>query len=250
MRTTKSFLSLVLLSAMVLVFGSCSELAKKAAKYAIEETTNFENEDTATWGKVIEKDISLPAFSEIDAEGRVCIIFTQDSVCSVRVRANEKCLENYTFSVKNDELKVDLRDFSGSVTKKTAAVTLYVTAPTLSDVDLSGAGKLKFQGPMTQPGELNVELSGAGEVSMKDVTVGELSIKTNGTGMCTLENVTSEKDVEIELNGAGDINANVFCQELSVELNGAGLAVLSGECKHLNCEENGSSKIDFTNLKR
>ncbi len=250
MRTTKPFLSLVLLSAMVLFFGSCSEMAKKFAMYTIEETTDFENEDTARWGKVIEKDISLPAFSKIDAEGRVCIIFTQDSACSVRVRGNEKCLEDYTFSVNNDELKVDLREFSGSVTKKTAAVTLYVTAPTLSDVDISGAGIVKLQGPMTQPGELNVELSGAGKINMKDVTVGDLDIKINGTGVCTLENATSEKDVEIELNGAGDINANVFCQELSVELNGAGLAVLSGECKHLNCEENGSSKIDFTNLKR
>jgi len=225
-------------------------MINKAAMYAINETTNFEFEDTAEWGIVIDQDISLPAFSAIDAEGRVCIIFAQDSACSVRVHGNEKCLADYKFSVRDNELKVDLLDFTGSVSKKTAAVTLYVTAPSLSEVDLSGAGKLHVVGTMVQPGELEVELSGAGEINMEDLTVRELNLTVNGTAKCALDKVKATEDIEIELNGAGNIEANVFCQVLDVELNGAANAVFSGECKRLISEENGSSKVDFTNLKR
>ena len=66
-----------------------------------------------------------------------------------------------------------------------------------------------------------------------------------------LGKVTAKEDIEIEMSGAGEIKANVFCQDLSIEINGAGEAVLSGECKGtFSCEQNGASKIDTSNLKR
>ena len=62
--------------------------------------------------------------------------------------------------------------------------------------------------------------------------------------------VSAKENIEIEMNGAGDIDANVFCQGLRVEMNGAGKGTVTGECKNLICDENGASKVDFSKLKR
>lgn len=249
MKTRSSFYFIMLLAALT-IFTSCTEMAKKFAMKALDEAAEFEKEDTAKWGRVVEQDLDLPAFAAIDAKGAVRIVFTQDSVCSVRVRGNEKCLEEYKFEVRKDELKAAPKDFNGRVKKDSPGVTLFISAPTLSEVEIAGAGKLELTGAIAQAGPLDIEMAGAGEISIDDLAVESLNIEVSGAGRCDLAKVVAKGDIEIEVNGAGDITANVFCQELSVELNGAGNAVLSGECKNFVCEENGASKVDISNLKR
>ena len=245
----------LLLPAMLLVvvnilFSSCSELAKKVAMKALNESAEFEKEDTVKWGNVVEQDLDLPPFFAIDAKGAVRIVFVQDSTFSVRVRGNKKCVEAYKYEVRKDELKVEPKDFNGKVKKSSPAVTLFICAPCLYEVDIEGAGKLELTGSIAQAGSLEIDIAGAGEITVDDLAVTDLSIELNGAGKCDIAKVTATGDIEIEVNGAGELNANVFCQELSVELNGAGNAVLSGECKKLRCEENGASKIDYSKLNR
>lgn len=250
MKTRNIFLSAVLLMS-AMCFTSCIEFAKKMAMKGLSESTVFEKEDTVKWGPVVEQDVELPSFSAIDAKGAVRIVFTQDSVCSVRVRTNEKCINDYDFAVRNDELKVAPKDFRGSVNKNTAAITLFVTAPNLTDIEIAGAGKLDMPEAVSLPGSLEVEMAGAGEINIDDLTLTSLNIEISGAGKCSLDKVTASDDIEIEVNGAGEVNANVFCQDLSVELNGAGDAVISGECKGtFTCDQDGACKIDTSNLKR
>ena len=241
--------SIMLLAAMTF-FTSCTDLAKKLAMKALDESAEFEKEDTVKWGNVVEQDLDLTAFTAIDAKGAVRIVFTQDSTFAVRVRGNEKCIADYKFEVRKDELNVEPKDYDGSVKKSSPAVTLFISAPVLSEVETAGAGKLEMTGTIVLPNKLDIDMAGAGEITIDDLTVEELNIDLNGAGGCSLAKVAATGDIEIEVNGAGDVNANVFCQELSVELNGAGNAVLSGECKKLICEENGASKIDFSKLNR
>lgn len=250
MKTRNLFFSVVLLSALTITFTSCSDLVKKMAMKAATESVDYEKADTAKWGRVLEESLDLPQFSAIDAKGAVRVVFAQDTVFSVRVRGNEKCLTDYKFVVRKDELKVEPKDFNGSVSKRSPAVTLFISAPCLTDVEFSGAGRLEMPDAVELPGSLDIELSGAGEVVIGDLALQSLNIEINGAGRCDLGKVVATEDIEIEMNGAGDVKANVFCQELSVELNGAANAVFSGECKNYTCENNGASKVDFSNLKR
>ena len=250
MKARSIFLPFLLLSALAALFSSCTDFVKKVALKAATESVDYEKEDTAKWGSVVDKDLDLPMFSAIDAKGAVRIVFVQDSTCSVRVRGNEKCIADYKFTVKKDELKVEPKDFNGSVNKRTPSVTLFITAPNLSDIEFAGAGKFEIPDAVTLPGSLSIEMEGAGDVSIGDLTAESLSLEVSGAGKCDLAKVTTTDDIEIEVNGAGDVNANVFCQELSVELNGAANAVFSGECKNYTCENNGACRADFSNLKR
>ena len=249
MKTRSILIPFVLLATLLASLTSCSKMVKKLATVA-SESIDYEKEDTAKWGRVVEQDIELPAFEAIDAKGAVCVVFTQDSVCSVRVRGNEKCIADYTFDVNEGELKVKPKDYTGSVSNRTASITLFITAPNLTEIEFSGAGKLEMPTSVALPGTLDIEMAGAGEINIADLSAESLDVEMSGAGKCDLAKVTTTGDIEIEVSGAGDVNANVFCQNLNVELNGAGSAVLSGECKDFTCEENGASRVDFSNLKR
>ena len=250
MKTRNIFFSFMLLTAATF-FTSCTEMAKKMAMKALDETAEFEREDTVKWGPVVEQDLDLSAFTAIDAKGVVRVVFTQDSLRSVRARGNEKCLAEYKFTVRKGELRVEPKDFNGSVKKSTPAVTLLVSAPSLSEIDFAGAGYLDMPEAVSQTGPFSVEVSGVGEVNIADLAVESLNVEVSGAGRCTLGKVVAEGDIEIEVNGAGDVTANVFCQDLDVEINGAGNAVLSGQCQGtFSCSQNGASKIDTSNLKR
>ncbi len=249
MKTRSIILPFLLLSALAALFSSCTDFVKKVALKAATESIDYEKEDTVKWGSVVDKDLDLPLFSAIDAKGAVRIVFVQDSICSVRAHSNEKCIAGYKFTVKKDELKVEPKDFSGSVNNRTPSITLFVTAPDLTDIEFAGAGKLEIPDAAELPGSLNIEMEGAGDVSIGDLSAESLTLEMSGAGKCNLAKVTTTGDIEIEVNGAGDVNANVFCQELSVELNGAANAVFSGKCKNYTCENNGACKADFSNLK-
>ena len=241
---------IVLLVALSIIFSSCTDAVNKLATAALNHTLEFEHEDTVKWGKIVEKDLDLPAFSTIEAERLVCVVYSQDSICSVRVRANEKCLDAYKFEVRKDELKTKLKDPNHKINNITPGIILYVSAPYLTDVELSGGGKVKLQGNIDMPGTLAIELTGACNLVIDTLSVGELNLEGNGASRCNLAMVSAKENIEIEMNGAGDIDANVFCQGLRVEMNGAGKGTVTGECKNLICDENGASKVDFSKLKR
>ena len=251
MKTCNLFFSAMLLSALAITFTGCTDFIKNVALKAATESVDYEKEDTAQWGNVIDRDLDLPLFSAIDAKGAVRVVFAQDSICSVRVRGNEKCISDYEFVVRNDKLKVKPQNFSGSVNNRTPSITLFVTAPNLTDIGFAGAGKLEIPDATELPGSLNIELEGAGDISVNGLTAESLNLEISGAGKCDLSNVTTTGDIEIEVNGAADVNANVFCQNLDIELNGAGSAMLSGQCKGtFTCDQNGASKVDTSNLKR
>lgn len=241
---------IVLLVALSILLSSCTEAVNKLTSMALNDTFEFEREDTAKWGRIVEETLELPAFNSIEADGVVCIVYTQDSTYSVRVRANEKCLAAYNYEVRDDELNVKLKEEIGKLNKKTPGVTVYVTAPSLDGVEFSGGGKVKLVGEINLPGKMEVELNGACHLIVDSLSVGSFDLETNGASSCSLNRITTKEDIEIEINGAGNINANVFCQDLRLELNGACQGAFTGECKKLVCEENGASKVDFSKLKK
>ena len=241
---------IVLLVALSILLSSCTEAVNKLTSMALNDTFEFEREDTAKWGRVVEETLEFPAFNSIEADGVVCIVYTQDSTYSVRVRANEKCLAAYNYEVRDDELNVKLKEEMGKLNKKTPGITVYVTAPSLDGVEFSGGGKVKLVGEINLPGKLEVELNGACHLIVDSLSVGSFDMETNGASSCSLNHITTKEDIEIEINGAGNINANVFCQDLRLELNGACQGAFTGECKKLVCEENGASKVDFSKLKK
>ena len=246
---TRSILFPVVLLAAAFSFTSCDDTVNKLTSMVMDKSIVYEREDTEKWGEVIDRDLDLPAFSAIDASGAVAIVFAQDSICSVRAHGNEKCLDAYRFEVRKNELEVKLKKGADRINRNTPGVILYVTAPSLTDVETAGGCKIEMQGNIEMPGKMDIEMAGAGILDVDTLSVGDLDLTANGAVRCNIAKLTAKNDVEIEVNGAGEFNANLFCNELNVEFNGAASGVISGECNNYNCENNGACKIDFSNMK-
>ena len=244
-----SFFSSVSMLALALLFASCDDAVNKLTSMVMDKSIVYEREDTEKWGNVIDRDLDLPVFSAIDASGAVAIVFAQDSICSVRAHGNEKCLDAYRFEVRKNELEVKLKKGADRINKNTPGIILYVTAPSLTDVEIAGGGKIEMQGNVEMPGKMEIELNGAGDLAIDTLSVGDLELTANGAVRCNIAKLMAKDDVEIEVNGAGEFKANLFCNELNVEFNGAASGVLSGECNNYNCENNGACKIDFSDMK-
>lgn len=247
----RSILGPVALSIGLAIFlCSCDGLASKITQKVLSVSMDFDYEDSEKWGKVIERDLDLPEFKDIDASGAVKVVFRQDSVCSVRVLCNEKSLDEYEIEVRRKELNVNLKGDGVKVSKQTPALTLFVTAPSLESLEFSGGCELELLGKVDMPVDLELETNGAAHVRVDSLHVCNFDVKLNGAGDFSAREIKADESVELEVNGAGAADVCVYCQDLCVELNGAATAKLSGECKHLKCDENGASNVDFSKLKR
>lgn len=238
------------LLAFTAVFSSCNKVAQTMAKLAVKNVMSFDYKDSEEWGSVVTRDLDLPAFHAIDATGAINVILVQDSTSSVQVCGNEKCIDSYTIEVHRGELNVKLKEDCGNINKNTPSITLRVTSPVMNEVDFSGASDFHIQGSMVQSSEMDITVSGAGKVVVDTLFVSDLEMKLSGAADISIAKAVVEEDAEFEINGAGNLTANIFSKFLRIELNGAGKAVLTGECERLVADQNAASDVDFSGLKR
>ncbi len=230
----KNKLAITSLALASLTFSSCidimNELTKKILEKSISEATNFDYEDSESLGEIVTRELALSPFSEIDASGAVQVVIRQDSVCGVSVTGNEKCLDMYSVEVVDNELEVKLRSFSGKVSKHTPHITVNVKTPSISEVEVSGAGNIEFAGNFVNDMPLSLELSGAGNISVDSLIVPSFTADVSGAGSFCANKITSRGDVKIELSGAGNIKADVHCKKVKAEISGVGDLTLTGSC--------------------
>ena len=71
----------------------------------------------------------------------------------------------------------------------------------------------------------------------------------NGSGDVQLRNEVYCKELNLTINGSGDINANALsCERLEVTINGSGDVELAGKAEHAILKTNGSGDIDTEDL--
>lgn len=250
MKQCKLVLSMLAVVLAASTFSSCGEMGRKIARMVIRNAMSFDFKDSEQWGKVISKNLELSPFTELDASGVVKVILVQDTTTSVRVEGNEKCVESYNIEVRRGELKVSLKNDDGKVSGDTPAIALYVAVPSLSKAEFRGGSEFHIQGNFAQDIDMDIDVSGAGNVKIDTLSVRNLDVEISGAADITMAQVEAVEDVEMEISGAGDVRANTFSKNLRIEMGGACNAVLTGECTKLIAEENGASNLDFSGLKR
>lgn len=252
---TKAFFLIALTAAMM---TSCMKPIRMITESAKNELKALhEYRDSEKWGKVIEKDIEFEGleFCKIQIDGNVEVHFTQDSICSVKAFGNEKAIEQYQFmcNTSSEGLKtlvVNLKDFAydktkenHNVNKDTPAITVFVSAPTMNDVTVYGAGDINFENDLTQAESLNIEINGAGDFDAKEMELANFKATINGAGDISIKKIICEGNADMIINGAGDIDSKVKCSNAFLQVNGAGNVGLNVECNELTAQCNGAGDI-------
>ena len=99
-------------------------------------------------------------------------------------------------------------------------VDITMSLPSLSCLECNGA--IDFEaGNLDCGGDLSIELNGAGDIDIDNLTVGKLRIEINGAGDIDLEGTAAS--AYIEVNGVGDVDiTGLICDDIKTEKNGIG----------------------------
>lgn len=262
------FIATLAAACLLTLQTSCEGLSRRVAQAALEEA-NIETghtprylRDSEEWGKVVKQEFELDEFEQIRTAGLVDILFTQGDEFSVTVEGNEKVLPLYNCSVEEGTLVVH-------TTKENAHnipfVRFYVTAPTLTKIDLTGAGDVMFRQPVEFFNDLeihisgagdieidsllcdafNAEINGAGDIEMRRLQCLSSNIKMTGAGETAIKRISCREDAAFTIMGSGDAEVKVKCRNLRVDVDGDGEAKIECECESVTAVAAGTGRIDL-----
>jgi len=192
-------------------------------------------------GNVISKTYDLKDFSQIDIGDNMDIYIQQASDYSVKIETDENLFKYLDVNV-HDGKKLDV-DVTGNVNlDATGDVKIYITAPWLDKVDISGAAQLQTQGKFSQDKKIAFDLSGA---SSGNILVKAPIVEMDASGASTLTVEGESRDIEADASGASTINAfNLMSEKGYAEASGASTVRVFSSIT-LTAKANGASTVKY-----
>jgi hypothetical protein len=228
---------------------SCDKMMDKAMQAMMESAFNHDYQDSEKWGKVVAIDIPTVGFNEIDLSGAIRLEYEQDSIYSVQVYGNEKAIEAYTITSEDDELVASLKEGTGSINKNTPAITLRITAPFLTEIQAMGASDIILKDSISQDKELDINISGAGNVKMDNLCLTE-EMELVTSGAANIEGRVECRKLKLKMSGAGSGNLDIHSKQARLSLSGAVNVAVSGECHDFAYTATGSSSVKKEGLNK
>ena len=247
MKFRNIFTAIIIASTPCLV--SCDKMMNKAMQAMMESVSNHDYQDSEKWGKVVTRDLPTFALQEVELRGAIRLEYTQDSTYSVQVYGNEKAIEAYTITSEDNELIVSLKENKGSINRNTPAITLRITAPFITEIHAVGASDIIFKDSIAQDKELDITISGAGNVKIDNLCLTE-NMEVITTGAANLKGRVECRKLKLKMSGAGSGNLDIHSKQARLSLSGAVNVAVSGECHDFAYTATGSSSVKEDGLNK
>ena len=191
---------------------------------------------------IVTKTVELVAFDKIIAKGKFDIKYVQGEQ-NVKVCGPEASIKKLKFEVSAGVLTID----AGKSTFLRDDLVIFICTPELKSVRIEGAGDFEAkQGIKTR--DLSLNISGAGDIEVKNLDAEDVKISINGAGDIDVEYMLCES-IDVVINGAGDVDLeDIDCNDFSANINGAGSADVSGHAREARLVLNGAGSIDVSKL--
>lgn len=237
MKQVLSILSMFMLSVMTI---ACNP--KESAYIGDNDNAKESVKSHETRGNATTTDYSFRNFSSISVGGVVEVIFTQGKDYGVRVVENQLIktivrLKGNTLDISTESKKKHSLSFKNEQRPK-----VYVSAPQLSDIDISGV--VRFSTKRLETGNLDVDISGAAKVSLGDVTCQDFNLDVSGAAK--LDGRVKAKDVDIDISGAAKVNGSIQGNSIKIDNSGASNVQLDVNCKRLKADNSGAGKLKIS----
>lgn len=147
---------------------------------------------------VVSQERTVENFNGINVGGAFVVFFTQKNEVTLKVEADENLMDAITTKVKGDHLHI-----SSSGLRNATKLNIYVTAPELNYINVSGAARFEGQNTLSAA---NLELiaSGASEVNL-DLEADELIVDASGASDVKIGGTVNTSF--ISASGASDVKA-------------------------------------------
>lgn len=177
---------------------------------------------------------SYTDFDEIQVSGLPDIVLYESAVFSVTTDQNITYTPNFVQRGQRLEITVP-ESFFGKTHGR-----IHIGMPNLKRLEVNGGSRVSLRFPNQINSE--IELNGSAQLE-GEINAHNLSLQTNGVNYCSLQGTVS--DLQLEINGAGDINLKkLSCEKIDLESNGGAKAAVRAS-NHLEVKANGASHVTY-----
>lgn len=194
--------------------------------------------------------------ADLDMSGPVNVEVRVGPEASLQVEADANLLPLVRTEANGGALRVRI---DGNV-RTSHAIRVIYTVPQLSQIRATGSGRLTVTelngGALTltkmgsgssqlsgRVGNLNMELTGSGDVDASALHSGNANLSLTGSGGITLGHVKGEL-LNVKVRGSGDVHASGSASQLNARVTGSGAAALKDVAtQSADLSTNGSGDI-------
>lgn len=170
---------------------------------------------------------SVSAFHSIEMESIAGVYFTQSDTYSLRVEGEKKWVDLTQCIVKDGKLLITWAEKGKKTTKKIDGLSIYLNAPDLQEVVLGGVGSFECKSRLNLK-DIKFEITGVGSLNVADLHA---------------------RNVKISLEGVGNGELTVDCDQLDANVDGVGSLTLSGKAKSAHISKDGIGSVSTRQLK-
>jgi hypothetical protein len=199
------------------------------------------------WGKRVRgngiiqtEDRSVSRFKNVEVSGAAKVYVSQGDASSVKIEGDQNLLQYIEVVQEGDRIIV--RERRGFHLEPTNDLKVYVKTPVYNDIDASGACDIIGEEKITNPENLHMHVSGAGDIRM-EVDAPKLTAEVSGSGSIYLKGET--KDVSLDLTGAGHAHCyDLMAENTKVDITGAGSAEVYASVT-LDADVSGAGNVNY-----
>src|SRR5579859_2901694 len=129
-------------------------------------------------GNIRTEDRPVSNFKNVDVGGSAKVMVSQGDHASVKIECDENLLP--FMEVRQEGDKVYVHEKHGYNLRPSHDIIVYVTAPVFNSIDASGACDIIGQTKITNPENLEMHISGAGDIKM-DVNAPKIRAEVSGS---------------------------------------------------------------------
>ena len=189
-------------------------------------------------GDVVKEEFVLSSFEGIDLNVCGDVVLTPGSSQKVIVEGQKNILDNIQREIQHGVWQIS---FIKSVTDA-KMIKIYITVPTIHHIGIGGCGDLRTTAPFTGIQDLDLTLTGSGDLDMQAEAV-STTMRLSGSGDIEMSGQT--KSLEIKMVGSGDVVAkDLVSSKCKVEISGSGDAVVNAS-EELNVMITGSGNVRY-----
>jgi hypothetical protein len=192
-------------------------------------------------GPLVSEERQATAFSTLHYSIGGTLYFQPSNRYHLEIRAQRNILDVIETYVSGNELNIRLRN--NTVIHSHEPIDVYVEAPDIRGIALSGSGNIFIQQPI-QPQQLKLESSGSGNMQLEAVDTRQLECRISGSGEMAIRSGRTGRE-KISISGSGNVDlSGVQSDSAETRTSGSGNISLWVNT-YLDSEISGSGTVRY-----
>ncbi len=193
-------------------------------------------------GNVKKETREVSGFTGVALSGNMNVQLAYGTSNSITVEGDENLLPYIETKVEDGVLGIRTKNRKELKTK--SKLMVYVSVTKITELKVSGSGKITGNGDFSNDGKTIISVSGSGSINVGMNSFNETDIAVSGSGNVTLKG-KSTNNIDATISGSGNIDcSDVSCNDVFANVSGSGNIKVYAN-KSIDAKVSGSGNIYY-----